>query len=253
MLRRDMALNPPHMPRSLRPMAFGTAVAVTLATSGCGEGRPSVGRASRILSAEDLAAVKAEARAAMKEELREEVRTELKRELRPSVLAEIEREARALGTRQAPAPPADTANGNDGSSPVPVPETERPKSEVDLWTRPGTHIWPLGTTPKLTELYVGSGLDEKLPTQIQTHYPTPPEILYCYTVFENTSVNTTVTHVWRRGARLVSRVELEVGQSPKWRTWSKQRTQPHWVGTWSCEVLGPEGEQLGLTVFEIGG
>ena len=50
----------------------------------------------------------------------------------------------------------------------------------------------------------------------------------------------------------MARVELEVGNSPKWKTWSKQRTQPHWTGLWSCEVLGPEGQQLGATAFQVG-
>ena len=51
----------------------------------------------------------------------------------------------------------------------------------------------------------------------------------------------------------VTGVELEVGKSPKWRTWSKQRVSPHWRGVWSCEVLSPEGTQLGLHVFQVGG
>ncbi len=159
-------------------------------------------------------------------------------------------------TRQ-PAPPAtaDVVGADTGAHPVPAPTpgSPSPDGKADPWSVPGTHIWPSAGGLKLVELVVGTSLEEKLPTDIQTHYPVPPEILYCYSVFENPEPDATVTHVWRRGSRLVSRVELEVGRSPKWRTWSKQRTQPHWTGLWSCEVLGQDGQQLGLTVFQIGG
>jgi hypothetical protein len=219
----------------------------------CGDSAPSSARARRYLTPEEMASLRSEARAGLKEELREEVRNELRSELRPSVVAELEREQRALDQRDPVLPPSRPPASRDGDTSHPSQDAEHPRTEEDLWTRPGTHIWPLGGSPKLIELYVGSGLEEKLPTDIRTRYDAPPELLYCYTVFENPSPNATVTHIWRRGARLVSRVELEVGQSPKWRTWSKQRTQPHWIGTWSCEVLGPDGQQLGLTVFEIGG
>ncbi len=231
-----------------------SALATCMIGGACGDSAPSSARARRYLTPEEMSALRSEARAALKAELREEVRSELKNELRPAVVAELEREQHVLGQRDPVLPPGGTTDSPEPDvRDAPSASTERPKSEEDLWNKPGTHIWPLGSFPKLIELYVGSGLDEKLPTNIRTRYDAPPEILYCYTVFENPSPNATVTHVWRRGARLVSRVELEVGQSPKWRTWSKQRTQPHWVGTWSCEVLGPDGEQLGLTVFDIGG
>ncbi|PKN54725.1 MAG: hypothetical protein CVU56_25075, partial [Deltaproteobacteria bacterium HGW-Deltaproteobacteria-14] len=55
------------------------------------------------------------------------------------------------------------------------------------------------------------------------------------------------------GGRLVSRVELEVGKSPKWRTWSRQRTREDWIGPWSCEVLGPDGRRIGIASFDVGG
>ncbi|MFO0750438.1 MAG: DUF2914 domain-containing protein [Myxococcota bacterium] len=229
--------------------------------------------------------VSASERQRLKDELRKEIegelRAELTRELRPKIRAEVERElagrtAAAEGPSTAPAtaaptgpatsPPnaptaAPTAAGDrpdasDGShTPTDTAGTPTGPSgprDGDPWTTLGAKIWPSPGGFRLVDVEVGTGLEEKAPTDVRTVYDTVPELLYCYTVFENPGPEATVTHVWRRGTRLVSRVELEVGSSPKWKTWSKQRTQSHWTGTWSCEVLGPDGEQLGLTVFRVG-
>ncbi len=204
-------------------------------------------------------ALEAEARQALRDELTPVVRDELRRELTPIVRAELERDLAAAPRPSAPDPGATDAGAPDpGATDAGAPDAatapdDREPSAQDLWTRPGTRIWPSAGGIKLVDLRVGTALENKLPTDVRTHYPSTPEILYCYTVFENPLPDATITHVWRRGSRLVSKVELEVGRSPKWRTWSKQRTQPHWTGLWSCEVLGVDGQQLGLTVFQIGG
>lgn len=205
----------------------------------------------------DLAALRETERARLAEELRPEVMAELRRTLTPEVRAQLAAELHAASPTT---PPGDAARSdvttNPGGTEAPR-ETSAPSpspaADEDIWSTPGTRIWPSGGGLKLVEHVVGAALEDKLPADIKLHYATTPEILYCYSVFENPLPDTTVTHVWRRGSRLVSRVELEVGRSPKWRTWSKQRAQPHWTGLWSCEVLGPDGRQLGLTVFQIGG
>jgi hypothetical protein len=190
---------------------------------------------------------------ALRAELAPTIRQELREELRPIVAAELRAEMAKTSARtdRSPNPNPDTPDAQQGE---PMAADARPLSESsDIWTTPGTTIWPYAGGLRLAELQVGTGLEDKLPVGIELHYTTIPEVLYCYTVFDNPAQDLTVTHVWRRSGRLVSKVELEVGKSPKWRTWSKQRTQPHWSGVWSCEVLAPDGTQLGLTVFQVGG
>lgn len=224
--------------------------------------------------------------AELRAELLPAVRDQLRDELRPVVMEELRRELAqpnpgsnrpgtpsntgpGAGPNTRPTATNDTANPtnpadaskpgtpNDPTNPKPNdPSAPNPKQldpQSDLWNRPGTTIWPSPGGLRLVELSVGTGLEEKLPVGIASHYQQVPEILFCYTVFENPGSEQTVTHVWRRSGRLVSRVELEVGNSPKWRTWSKQRVAPHWRGVWSCEVLSPDGTQLGLHVFQVGG
>jgi len=218
-------------------------------------------------------------RASIEAELRPRLRAEVEAELRPRIEAEVrarlEREHRVAATATSATydgpdvrtPPPDTtpssaepdarSGADDAAEPAPpdgggaaTPGPGDPGD--DVWTVPGVKIWPSPGGFRLVELAVGTGLEEKLPVNVKKLYEAVPELLYCYTVFENPGSETTVTHVWRRGSRLVSRVELEVGASPRWKTWSKQRTQAHWTGLWSCEVLAPDGHQLGLSVFQIG-
>lgn len=227
----------------------------------------------------------------VRKEVEAELRESLTRELRPKIRAEVERElagrVASVGKPVGPdavhvnqgnhgVPPIATATAPDAASgdasPTPTDVAadggaggngpSEPASSNgtagndgdhdDPWTTPGPKIWPWRSGFRLVDVEVGTGLEDKTPTDVRLAYDTVPELFYCYTVFENPGAEATVTHVWRRGTRLVSRVELEVGSSPKWKTWSKQRTQSHWTGTWSCEVLGPDGQQLGLTVFRVG-
>lgn len=189
---------------------------------------------------------------AMRTELEPIVRRELRAELEPIVRAELRREFTRTSEPDPRAPRPD-ATASNAPGPDATENPGSPPADADIWNRPGTTIWPSPGGLRLVELAVGTGLEDKLPVGVAAHYPNVPEILFCYTVFENPSADQTITHVWRRSGRLVSRVELEVGKSPKWRTWSKQKSQPHWDGTWSCEVLGPDDRQLGLTVFVVGG
>jgi len=216
---------------------------------------PVHGSPSQAERAEMKKQVEAQLRAELTPRIRSEVRAELSDEIRAQLEAEAKHPQGTQPTRAVTsvAPPTEPRHPDspDAAPSEPV-ASDPPVDGEPAWARPGTVIQPWHSGPKLLEVAVGTGLEDKSPTDVQLHYDAVPELLYCYTLFENPAPETTITHVWRRGTRLVSRVELEVGNSPKWKTWSKQRTQPHWTGTWSCEVLGPDGQQLGSTAFQVG-
>ncbi len=47
-----------------------------------------------------------------------------------------------------------------------------------------------------------------------------------------------------------SKVELDVGKQPRWRTWAK-RSKPRAVGTWTVVVSDDKGAELGRRTFEV--
>lgn len=170
-------------------------------------------------------------------------------------------EAEAAGATTAPPAPEERPAvdpelppDEDGDNPAveePPADAEPASADPGEERAAGVRIFHGPNGIELLELAVGTEIGEREALGVRRVFDTMPDRLFCYTVFDNHLAETTVTHVWRRGTRLVSRVELEVGRSPRWRTWSRQRTRADWTGAWSCEVLDAEGVRLGLVEFEV--
>lgn len=75
--------------------------------------------------------------------------------------------------------------------------------------------------------------------------------LSCFTAIENLGTADSVTHVWYYRGREMASIDLEVGRSPFWRTWSIKSIQPGWVGDWQVVVFDSRGYQLGFYTFQI--
>jgi hypothetical protein len=119
--------------------------------------------------------------------------------------------------------------------------------------RPGVELRGAVDGLKLVDLAIATEVIRREPTGIDDRFASLPKRFHCFCVFENRQQATQVTHVWKRDGRVVSRVELEVGKSPKWRTWSRQRLQPSWTGNWTCEVHSMSGRTLGIASVQAGG
>jgi len=57
-----------------------------------------------------------------------------------------------------------------------------------------------------------------------------------------------VEHVWSCNGKEVSHQYLPIGQSKRWRTWSRHKLV---AGQYSVQVLGPKGAVLEETSFEV--
>jgi hypothetical protein len=110
----------------------------------------------------------------------------------------------------------------------------------------------LPRTLQIAALTMATGVEDREPVNVQAHYPQAPDTLYCHGVYGNLLSNATVRHEWRHNGRTVSRMDVEVGVSRSWRTWSKHRLPSDSRGEWVCEVLTPDGTRLGLTEVTVG-
>ena len=117
--------------------------------------------------------------------------------------------------------------------------------------RAGVKVWP-GSGTTLVDLAIATEIKGRKPVNVSDRYAEMPDMFLCFNALKNSVEDAQVTHIWRRGDRIISRVELSVGRSPHWRTWSRQRVKPTWTGEWSCEVVGPDGRRLGLASFRAG-
>jgi len=116
-------------------------------------------------------------------------------------------------------------------------------------TGDGASAEPAG--PKLTAMAVGTGVEQRALVGEALRFEMEPARVYCFSDLSNTALPSSVTHVWRHGPREIARHALQVGKAKRFRTWSYQRMGSRRQGDWSCEVLGPEGESLGVQEFEF--
>lgn len=74
--------------------------------------------------------------------------------------------------------------------------------------------------------------------------------LYCFTKITGAKSPTEISHAWYFGNTQRAKVALSV-KSSSWRTRSSKRIQPHEIGDWRVDVLGPGDEILQTLQFKI--
>jgi hypothetical protein len=74
--------------------------------------------------------------------------------------------------------------------------------------------------------------------------------LVCFTKITGAQSPTQISHAWHFGGVQRAKVTLSV-KSSSWRTYSSKRIQPHEIGDWHVDVLGPRGEILRTLQFKI--
>ena len=118
--------------------------------------------------------------------------------------------------------------------------------------RVGVYAYPARDGLAVVDLAIAERMQGRQPFNISDNYATPPALLACFGAYSNRGQEAQITHVWRKGDKLLSRVELRVGVGPKWRTWSRQRVRGG-NAVYSCEVLSPSGKRLGIARATVGG
>jgi len=141
--------------------------------------------------------------------------------------------------------PSPAAVQQDGARPVVAPGADKVAPQVGVVL--GEPVAGL----KLVSLAVSHSVEDRNPVGVATRFTEIPPRFHCHSVLDCREEKSVVIHTWRRGERVISRVELEVGKSPAWRTWSRQRIRPQWAGVWSCSVSTEAGALLGTATFEV--
>ena len=77
------------------------------------------------------------------------------------------------------------------------------------------------------------------------------EKAWAWVTMNNQGDATKITMLWRREGQVRSRMTLEVGQSPRWRTWSRHTLRPSDVGQWTVEVRDHDGDLIETLGFEV--
>jgi len=114
-------------------------------------------------------------------------------------------------------------------------EEPAPKSAVDL---------------EITRAAICRQVVEREPVDAGISFEPPVEKLYCFTHITGAQDATEIYHVWYFVESERAVVKLQV-KSSSWRTCSSKIIQPHEIGDWRVDVLGPEGDMLKSVHFKI--
>ena len=93
-------------------------------------------------------------------------------------------------------------------------------------------------------------VSNRMPVDRVEVYPAQLGRLYCFTLIEGATAETSVHHVWLYEGKEMARVTLPV-RSAKWRTYSSKRIVPEWKGDWEVRVVDPAGNELTTGRFRV--
>ena len=100
-------------------------------------------------------------------------------------------------------------------------------------------------------LAVGTDITDRTPQGVNGQFDPTVGKLYAFTRVVGAEAPTRVHHRWYWDGQLMADVELTV-RSSSWRTWSSKNIAPHWVGTWTVEIVSAEGVILDTIRFSVG-
>ena len=96
-----------------------------------------------------------------------------------------------------------------------------------------------------------TGVDKRVPQQVGSKFA-KGEYVWAFTKVKNTGAETHVRMVWKKDGKVRSNVQLRVGKSPGWRTWSKHKMRSDKdLGDWVVEVQDVDGNVLEEIDFKV--
>lgn len=101
------------------------------------------------------------------------------------------------------------------------------------------------------KLSIAEDVKDRQPKNAGRSFERTDRPLWAWAQLRNEGPPTQITMVWKRGKKVRSKVELSVGSSSGWRTWSKKTLGPKDAGNWSVEVLDAAGQRLARKTFVV--
>lgn len=98
---------------------------------------------------------------------------------------------------------------------------------------------------------VATGVVKRVPQGADDTFEANVGTLWGYIKVKNTEAPSQVTMVWKREGKVRTKIDVSVGVSPGWRTWSRQQIRPRDAGRWTVETFAADGTLLDSMAFDV--
>jgi hypothetical protein len=102
----------------------------------------------------------------------------------------------------------------------------------------------------VSRLVVGTGVQDREPVGVAETFTASDDKVYCFLEATDIEEDTSVSFVWFHEESETARVEVPLGKSPRWRTYSSKLLGGQ-TGQWKIELQDPSGNILNSVSFEV--
>lgn len=153
-------------------------------------------------------------------------------------------------------PPPVAVDGFDSAAPASPPALTRLPAPVARAVAIAAVASAPDTAPSVASLRVltsslATAVEAREPTGIASAFAAGTGEVYAWFQLENPGPPTAVTLTWLRDGEARAEVSLEVGTSPRWRTWARRRLAPTDAGAWTAELRDGSGALLDSLRFTV--
>ena len=103
----------------------------------------------------------------------------------------------------------------------------------------------------LVDAVIAADVEDRVAQGVGDVFGTDVGKLVAWVSVNNPEAPTKITMVWRRDGKVRSKVNLKVGVSPRWRTWSRSSIREYDAGEWTVEIYDEQNHLLDTIDFTI--
>ena len=102
----------------------------------------------------------------------------------------------------------------------------------------------------VSRLVIAGSIEDREPVGVVNAFSSSTEKVYCFLEAKDILEETTVSFVWYYGDRKTATIELPIGKSPRWRTYSSKKLRGR-AGEWKVELQDSWGNVLDSVIFTV--
>jgi hypothetical protein len=99
-------------------------------------------------------------------------------------------------------------------------------------------------------LVIAGSIDNREPVGVVDAFSSSTEKVYCFLEARNITADTTASFVWYHGEKELARIDLPLGKSSRWRTYSSKKLGGR-QGAWKVELQDAQGAVLATATFTV--